>query len=174
MKRNGNQTTKHGTALLDAARSSSGDLPARAETSLPPPAGVIVGILKGIDTNGFPLVGFPARGTAPPLVAKHVCAISVEDVGKETVLSFEGGDLRRPVILGLVKGPIAPVKVPPQAEISLDGERLVFTAKEEIVLRCGKASITLTRAGKVLIRGAYLLSRSSGVNRIKGGSVQIN
>ena len=41
-------------------------------------------------------------------------------------------------------------------------------------LRCGKASITLTRAGKVLIRGAYLLSRSSGVNRIKGGSVQIN
>ena len=30
------------------------------------------------------------------------------------------------------------------------------------------------RAGKVLIRGAYLLSRSSGVNRIKGGSVQIN
>ncbi|MEW5071937.1 hypothetical protein AB1P14_09365, partial [Pseudomonas aeruginosa] len=38
----------------------------------------------------------------------------------------------------------------------------------------GKASITLTRAGKVIIRGAYLSSRSTGVNRIKGGSVQIN
>jgi hypothetical protein len=59
-------------------------------------------------------------------------------------------------------------------EAEVDGERLVFTAKKEIVLRCGKASITLTRSGKVLIRGAYLLSRSSGVNRIKGGSVQIN
>ena len=35
-------------------------------------------------------------------------------------------------------------------------------------------NIMLTRAGKVLIRGAYLLSRSSGANRIKGGSVQIN
>ena len=58
--------------------------------------------------------------------------------------------------------------------IDVDGERLVFTAKKEIVLRCGKASITLTRAGKILIRGAYLLSRSSGVNRIKGGSVKIN
>jgi hypothetical protein len=34
--------------------------------------------------------------------------------------------------------------------------------------------LTLTHAGKVLIRGAYVLSRSSGVNRIKGGSVQIN
>ena len=55
-----------------------------------------------------------------------------------------------------------------------DDEKLILTAEKEIVLRCGLASITLTRAGKVILRGAYLLSRSSGVNRIKGGSVQIN
>ncbi|XXT19888.1 hypothetical protein WME94_57670 [Sorangium sp. So ce429] len=30
------------------------------------------------------------------------------------------------------------------------------------------------RAGKILIRGEYLLVRASGVNRIQGGSVQIN
>jgi hypothetical protein len=59
-------------------------------------------------------------------------------------------------------------------ELRLDKQKFVFTAEQEIVLRCGKASITLTRAGKVLIRGAYILNRSSGVNRIKGGSVQIN
>jgi hypothetical protein len=59
-------------------------------------------------------------------------------------------------------------------EASVDGERLEFTASREMVFRCGEASITLTRAGKVLIQGCYLLSRSSGVNRIKGGSVQIN
>jgi hypothetical protein len=53
-------------------------------------------------------------------------------------------------------------------------ERLELTASREIVLRCGDASITLTRAGKIILRGAYLLSRSSGVNKIKGGSVQIN
>ena len=41
-------------------------------------------------------------------------------------------------------------------------------------MRCGEASITLTRAGKVLIRGAYVLSRSSGANRIKGAAVEIN
>ena len=52
-------------------------------------------------------------------------------------------------------------------------EQLLRT-EEEIVFECGKASITLTKSGKILIRGAYLLSRSSGVNRIKGGSVQIN
>jgi uncharacterized protein (DUF2345 family) len=56
----------------------------------------------------------------------------------------------------------------------VDGEQVVIEGKKEIVLKCGKSSITLTRAGKVLIRGAYVLSRSSGVNRIKGGSVQVN
>jgi len=63
---------------------------------------------------------------------------------------------------------------PGHVEVDADGERLVVTAKEQIVLRCGKASITLTKAGKVLIQGAYVSSRSSGVNRIKGGSVQLN
>ncbi len=51
---------------------------------------------------------------------------------------------------------------------------MIVNAKEQLVLRCGKASITLTRAGKILIKGSYVLSRSSGVNRIKGGSVQLN
>jgi hypothetical protein len=59
-------------------------------------------------------------------------------------------------------------------KVDIDGEAVTLTAEKEIVLRCGKASLTLTRAGKILLRGAYLLSRSSGVNRIKGGSVQIN
>ncbi len=40
------------------------------------------------------------------------------------------------------------------ATATADGERLVLTAEKEIVLECGKASITLTRAGKILIRGA--------------------
>ena len=40
--------------------------------------------------------------------------------------------------------------------------------------RCGDASITLTRAGKVIIKGNYILSRSSGYNKIKGAAVDIN
>jgi hypothetical protein len=59
-------------------------------------------------------------------------------------------------------------------EAQLEADRFVFSAGRELVLRCGKASITLTQEGKVLIKGAYLLNSSSGVNRIRGGSVQIN
>ena len=58
--------------------------------------------------------------------------------------------------------------------IKADGERIVLSAEKEIVLQCGEASITLTRAGKIIIRGAYVSSRSTGVNRIQGGSVEIN
>ena len=50
----------------------------------------------------------------------------------------------------------------------------MIEGKEEIELKCGESSIVLTKAGKILIRGKYLLSRSSGVNRIMGGSVQVN
>lgn len=165
MKRNGNRTAGHGTAVLDGEREPT----ERGERSFHASPGVTIGSLAGIGDSGVPLVTFPAH-VGPALVAKHVCPIQPEDAGREVVLNFENGDLRKPVILGLVQTAIAP----PPVDVSLDGERLTFTAKEEIVLRCGKASITLTRAGKVLIRGSYVLSRSSGVNRIKGGAVQIN
>jgi hypothetical protein len=65
---------------------------------------------------------------------------------------------------------------PPEepATSTSDSERLVLTAEREIVLQCGSASITLTRAGKIIIRGEYVVTRAAGVNRILGGSVQIN
>jgi hypothetical protein len=79
-------------------------------------------------------------------------------------------------VLGVVREPgHKPFESSPgTVDVDVDGERLVVTAKEQLVLRCGRASITLTRAGKVLIQGAYISSRSTGANRIKGGSVQLN
>jgi hypothetical protein len=92
------------------------------------------------------------------------------DVGKEVVLIFANGRIEEPIIVGILQPPPGAGSV----RVKADEERLTLTAAKEIVLECGEASITLTKAGKVLIRGAYILSRSSGVNRIKGGSVQIN
>jgi hypothetical protein len=145
-----------------------------------------VGTLTGIDESGRPLVAFPADGAAPRTPARSTVALGANDAGREVVVVFEEGDAARPIIVGLVQ-PTRPADAgvagnksadPPAKaaalEAKLDGQRVVLEADREIVLRCGQASITLTRAGKVLIRGAYLLSRSSGVNRIKGGSVQIN
>ena len=91
-------------------------------------------------------------------------------------MMFEDGDPHRPIIIGWLRTrePLASSESLGQVGVELDGERLVILAKEQIVLRCGKASITLTKTGKVLIQGAYVSSRSTGVNRVKGGSVQLN
>lgn len=95
------------------------------------------------------------------------------------LLLFADGDPEQPVAVDTVETAVAPSEAAvfstdPEETVTVDGHRIAFDAREEIVLRCGKSSITLTRAGKIIIRGAYLLNRSSGVNRIKGASVQIN
>ncbi|WP_431257437.1 DUF6484 domain-containing protein [Roseateles chitinivorans] len=58
--------------------------------------------------------------------------------------------------------------------VTVDGERVVLNGAKQVELRCGEASIVLTAAGKILIKGTYVLSRSSGANRIKGAFVDIN
>jgi hypothetical protein len=150
--------------LLEAA--STEPLPPRPA----PIHGVVIGRLVGIDERGAPLVQSPANPAARPQPARATIVVAADHIHREVALLFEGGDPGKPLIMGFLEHPVAPAP----REVQIDNQRLELTADQEIVLRCGKASITLTRAGKVLIRGAYLLSRSSGVNRIKGGSVQIN
>ncbi|MFO0590733.1 MAG: DUF6484 domain-containing protein [Polyangiaceae bacterium] len=60
------------------------------------------------------------------------------------------------------------------ATATADGKRVVVEGEEEVSLRCGEASITLRRDGRVVVRGAYVETHASGTNRIKGGSVRIN
>jgi hypothetical protein len=62
----------------------------------------------------------------------------------------------------------------PVIEADVDGRRVKVTARDEIVLECGLASVTLRRNGRVIIRGTYVETHSEGTNRIKGGQVQIN
>ena len=138
--------------------------------------GIRVGQIVGFKEDATPLVVFPGQPGTAAITARTTVDVHGEHIGKDVVLQFEAGDPARPIIVGVIRQPTAwpTSERSEQVEVDADGERLVVTAKEQIVLRCGKASITLTKAGKVLIQGAYLLSRSSGVNRIKGGSVQIN
>lgn len=134
----------------------------------------VIGTVVGLADTGAPLVDFASSPAGEPVPARSTCPVSPAELGREVILLFENNDRRHPIILGLLQAPVPPETPAGPISVSLDGEQVTLSAKNEIVLRCGKASITLTRAGKVLIRGAYLLSRSSGVNRIKGASVQIN
>jgi len=148
---------------------------------------IIIGTIVDIDPAGAPMVSIPGK-SIQVVVARSLVAIDSTALGRQVALALGGGHLTTPLILGVLQVPSPPVASQcdrPSAEMTLhratqhveaqvDDERITLTAKKEIVLRCGEASITLTRAGKVLIRGAYVLSDSSTVNRIRGGSVEIN
>jgi Domain of unknown function (DUF6484) len=139
--------------------------------------GVRVGTLVGFTNDGrTPLAIYPGQVGSAAVSARATLDLHGAHVGRSVVLMFEDGDPHRPIILGCLVQQEGAAMEPRagQVEVDTDGERLLVTAQEQLVLRCGKATITLTKAGKVLIQGTYVSSRSSGVNRMKGGSVQLN
>ncbi len=127
------------------------------------PPGVCVGTLVAI----APQLVVRFDEAPDGVVARSTVPLCAALVGCEVTLSFERGRLDRPIVTGVMQAP-----VPLEAEA--DGQAMVVRGHDRIVLRCGKASITLTKSGKVLLKGAYVSSHSTGMHRIKGGSVQIN
>ncbi|MFZ4703239.1 MAG: DUF6484 domain-containing protein [Candidatus Methylumidiphilus sp.] len=134
---------------------------------------VVIGRLVGFE-NGQARVDFPGNAVSAGIPAQSGVAIPAKAIGRELILAFADGDPEKPVILGLLVDSELDKALPSPLDIQVDGERLLVTAQSEIVLRCGEASVTLTRAGKVLIKGTYVLSRSSGYNKIKGAAIDIN
>ena len=149
--------------------------------------GVRVGKIITVDESGQAFVDFSGN-TQGPISARFTNSIKpgmlqkTFSADRDVLLVFENNDPELPIIIDtlyslvdeITESSTIALETEMPKDVLIDGKRVTFDAKEEIVLRCGKSSITLTKAGKVLIRGAYLLNRSSGVNRIKGGSVQIN
>lgn len=140
-------------------------------------SGLVTGELVGLKSDGcVPLVVFPGQTGSAAVPGRSIVELRGSHVGLEVALMFDGGDPAKPIVIGVFhqrrnrpgEQGVAAV------EIFADGKRMTIDAHDQLILRCGKASITLTRAGKVLIDGEYVSSRSSGVNRIKGGAVQIN
>ncbi len=153
------------------------------------PGEIILGQLKDLDAQGTPLVDYDCNPDAAPHAAVSTLPVTRQHIGRQVALLFASGDLRRPVIMGFIHNPLdellenfvlpaesvetSSVAAPPEV-VKVDGRQVIIEGEEEVVLKCGDASITLTKAGKIVIRGKYLLSRASGVNRILGGSVQVN
>jgi hypothetical protein len=138
-------------------------------------AGAAIVRLDGFNIQEQPLVTGIASRPGEVVAAKTTVPLTTALIGRSVVALFENADAGKPIIIGVVQGAGEPVERIAVMPLSPPHEgRLVLAADRELVLRCGDATITLTRAGKVIIKGRYIVSRSSGNNRIKGATVDIN
>ncbi|VAW87473.1 hypothetical protein MNBD_GAMMA17-1051 [hydrothermal vent metagenome] len=154
------------------------------------PGAITIGTLAGINERGQPLVDFPDNTAGHSLVAISSLRLSQRHTGRQVTLLFANGNSHQPVIMELIHDPLQEMLErfdPPQTDnnpeikaelnveaVRIDGNKLVFEAKEEIVFQCGQASIVLNKEGKISLRGTKISTRSTGVNRIMGASVQLN
>lgn len=157
--------------------------------SLTQRAGHVVGTIAHIDDRGCAWVDFPHNPMGAPVRARSIVdnpasplATADHNVGQPALLVFENDDPTLPIVCGIVRERLQPASQTPVVKLEssavrdvlVDGRQLVLQADQQILLRCGKSSVLLRRDGKVVIRGTNLLSRSSGSNKIKGASIDLN
>lgn len=143
-----------------------------------------VGKIVRVNEDGQAFVAFP--GQTEERKARLAVELSVKpgaswEEGLPVILIFEDGDVAKPIVLGVIRETInasllqevvAATERPSEGHV--DRKKIVFDAKEEIVLRCGKGSITLRKDGKIVLKGTEIFSRASRTNKMKGASVAIN
>lgn len=145
-----------------------------------PDSEIIIGQFIGLDEHQRPLVTSPWH--VNPAVAKAIVTINDDPslLSGNNVILFLGADT--PIIMGFVadtlqseysasSGLLGDVLT---SSLHVDGKKINLQAQNEIVLKCGKSSLSLSRNGKVTIKGTNVTTRSSGSNKIKGASVQVN
>ena len=140
-------------------------------TQLP---GVLAGEIIGVDDGGRPLVRCnDVAATAAQAVWTPGAPQWRDCIGARVLVGFLNGDETQPIVLGLLEPPPARRDVVTRGTAK-QPETLRIEAGQELVIECGDARISLRKDGRIEIRGTHLISRSSGPNKIKGGSVFIN
>jgi hypothetical protein len=147
-------------------------------------AGLCVGWIVRISVDGHPLVDFPGNPRGP-VEARHIGATLPDGfttaAAPNVLLAFERGDLSRPIIVGFIGDSLVPAAERAETiirekewSVRVDRKSVVFDAEDEIVLRCGKSSVTLRKDGKIVLKGVEIVSRAVETNKIKGANVLIN
>lgn len=166
----------HGRAV--ALERSSKEKPEKASIADVPTnraPGIVLGRLVALAAPNLALVALKGCPTNPPLSARLIAGLTAADEGREVALVFEEGNPARPLVIGCIEdAPGVTATRNSKQAASIEAEKIFLTGEREIVLRCGESTLTLTRDGKLILRGAYVETQASGVNRIKGGCVKIN
>jgi hypothetical protein len=131
----------------------------------------IVALGEGME----PLVTLLPEAAGEAVAARTITPLGPGDIGRQVVV-WRPGPLLAPIVMGRILGEADRPSAARAGSVTIDtdGERILLTAAKTISLRCGKASVTLSSDGSVVIEGARITSRASGMNRLTGASVHIN
>lgn len=148
------------------------------------PGEIIIGKVVSINETGQACVVF--TGSDKPINALSTICLTEHHIDRKVALLFTNGNIESPVIMGVIHNPLDDLidrfnnkeKLlnikKEHDDVLIEGKKITFESENEIILKCGESSIILMKSGKILIKGKYILNRSTGVNRILGGSVQVN
>ena len=147
---------------------------------------VVIGILVGFSDRGQPLVAFTNNGADICQPALYTGHLSYENAGKRVALLFPAGDVHKPMIIGIVRDNIKDaINVNAQSDqsdsiqtntmsLQINQRKIELNAEDEIVLRCGRARIELSKNGHVAVKGLSIDSSAEKLHRIKGAKTEIN
>lgn len=99
------------------------------------------------------------------------------ETGDPVLLVFDQADSGLPVVVGTLRDRMQKAISSSREKVrdlTVDGQRVVIEGKKEVVLKCGKASVTLRADGRVQIKGQHVVSRAASTNAVRGGQVRIN
>lgn len=161
----------------DLLRALIGQAPAPTPAGRCGPPACTTARLIGLAEDGTTaLVLRTAAGESVARRARSIVELHGGHIGRDVLLTWLDGDQTQPVVLGVLTGqPGLPLAPPPgQVEIEADGERMVLSARHELILRCGKSRLVLSSDGRVELRGETIVTQASRANRVRGGSVELN
>jgi len=122
----------------------------------------ILGVLTGFNLAGQPLVSHE-YSEYDDMIAMSTTKLELDDINKKVTLVFIKGDVKQPMILGVVQDQVLEINTPKTIECA-----------EGILLKCGDAKISLDKDGHLLIQGVTVSTQAYGTNRVKGSAVKIN
>lgn len=148
---------------------------------------LVMGSIDAIHEDGSVFVSLPGSNESIKVRTAMQFSEIPDDlsqlVGRDVLLNVTGRNRADVILVGLVRDTLwpegskaVPTDLAEKEKISIksDGRTVTIGGEREIVMTCGKSTISLKRDGTILIKGMKVTTRAAGSNRIKGASVNIN
>lgn len=138
-----------------------------------------IGVIASISDDGQVLVTCDLNQQPTPALSTQFFAEPQSLVGEQVLLAFVDNDLLQPVIVGLLSQSVSNEllihnSTKHQKKLHISVEDFALNATKNIDINVGHSSLLLDRFGKIVLKGKNLISRATGKNKIKGGSISLN